>query len=205
MSQRRDKGSQKPPPTTSPRGESSQMAATYLPPLPTYAQSLPVSQEQYPGAVEQPWEGSLTDQRQRAQALASDPFGVSINLPIPSTPQRGSSNPTRRPPGAAPLADILLQDPTPSAHPSTSPQHPDLSPLRLHGDPASPERSRQVYFDPARNTSSRQQESAVPPSQAPPGYFLQAGPSPPTQAPLGFGFSASGQSSSSAERISPNE
>ena len=184
MSQKRDKGHQQhSSPTSSSGEESTRRAATYLSPL--AGRDAP---SQYQEGI--PWGDNPLTSRQYASTVA--PQAASGPSRNPSLPSARSNVPStfERQRGAAPLADILIQESavaTPSGPPGTrqdpvqispiSPPQPDLSPLRLHGEPGSPERSRSQYFDPARSSFEAYQESESSSSRPFSGYPTLAGSS----------------------------
>ena len=217
MSQKRDRGQQSSSPTSTASDEFAPMAATYAP-----AQSVHGSVSQYPrdlppGATEPSWGVQTFPSPRYVQSVAPSTLDPSYSLnSLPSGAGR-PANPPRRPPGAAPLADILLQEPTAAvssriasrANPSqNSPTYsqPDLSPLRLHGEPPSPERSRQEYFDPARSALGLGQDVVTSPSRPLHGSLGQPGPSRNNQAfPLASDFTSSSRVPPTTTPLSHNE
>ena len=207
MSQKEDKGPHKPPSTSISHEQAERMATAYLPPISAYGSQARELEGIPFGDAEFSWTGG---QPRVSQSNA----GIPENRL--SGPQRQSS-PTRRRPGAAPLSDILLQEPAspilgsqtlrrdaPGHSSPTSPQHPDLGPLRIHSDPRSPERTRHGYFDPARSISERSPTSGAgqPGSDNP----LQRGMGQPLQS-LSEDINTTGSpsASSASTRLSPIE
>lgn len=197
MSRRRDKDPQKSSPTSTSSEEPGQITAAYLPPPPTFGQPTQFQQSLVPNTAQPHW---------REPSQHPQHYGPGESSAVSVAANRPTLASVRRPLGAAPLADILLQQPgtpTPSGsaprpdftQPSpTSPQSFDLTPLRLHGEATSPERKRKEYYDPARGASEDSSAFATPSSQRRSEYSSQAGPSRVTQA-----ISQTGGSSSSAQ------
>ena len=159
------------------------MTAAFAPPPSSHGLVPPFQYGSPQKANEPSWGDSLppTSQSEKrtpastSRALRNDPAN-------PTTPTRAASNPVRRPPGAAPLADILLPE-------SSSPTLPELSPLRLHGESSSPERKRSEFFDPARSLAGGSQ-GVTSPTQSPAVQTAQAALRQPGQY-LSGGFASS--------------
>ena len=212
MSQKRDKGQQQhSSPTSSSGEESARRAAAYLPPLAGHDAT-----SQYQEEIT--WGDDPFHARQYGSIVTSNASGPSRNPNLPSARSNVPST-SERQRGAAPLADILIQDSTVATPSGTrgsrhgpvqtspiSPPQPDLSPLRLHGEPGSPERFRNQYFDPARSSLDTYQESGSSSSRPIPGYLPLASSSRSGQdLPAGTSSSPPFQPSAAATTLSTAE
>ena len=144
-----------------------QRAVTFLPPFTGHESTSQHQQDLRTSSPESTRGTNPFNHRQYGSIVTSSTSGI-LHPNLPSAPYNAPSSSSRR--QALPLADILLQEPIAPTLPASrqtqdpfrtspiSPQQPDLSPLRLYGDPESPGRSRHEYFDPARSSLETYQE-----------------------------------------------
>ena len=192
MSQRRPGD---PPRPSSTAGSSSERAAsisaTFLPPI--SMQNVAYQQAPYLSGQSHNNRGELSSHTNILPPLqpwhgGPNQSGATANTVIQASPTQGSVGQTRRRPGAAPLADILLQDPpsppirSPSSSISEAMQisptarvQPILSTFELHQGGTNPQRSRQEYFDPLRNALTVENEGQVAQAQASGNFSSQPG------------------------------
>lgn len=167
MSQRRPRDPPTLSTTSSPSERVAPILTTHLPPLPmqnVVYQQVPYAPERRYSGGGQFGSGTNILPPLQSQPGLSNQRVVVGNVLAQSSPPHGISSQNKRRPGAAPLADILLQNPPspPNHSPSSSTSEmmqisptttiqPNLSLLGLHQGPSSPHRTRQEYFDPLRS------------------------------------------------------